>query len=261
MKKRGARILAALGVCAALGLPVAALDLTPTDRFFVNDFANVLSAEAEDAIYAAGVQLYEKTGAQVVAVTVSSLEGEDIRDAGYSLAQSWQIGEKDKDTGILLLLAVEDRQITVEVGSGLEGAITDMKAGRILDQYATPKFKEDDYSGGMLDAYDSLVNEVYIEFGQEPDASYTPIDDIVHENDDGGWVFLEIGVILIVLLAVFFGARHRGGRGGPPIIFFGGRGGGFGGGFRGGGGFSGGGGGGFSGGGGSFGGGGASRGF
>lgn len=256
MKRRGVRLLAACGLGLVLALPAAALELEPTDRFFVNDYADVITAEAEDAIYAAGVQLYEKTGAQVVAVTVSSLDGEDVRDAGYSLANAWGIGKEGDDTGILLLFAVEDRQVTVEVGSGLEGGIPDMKAGRVLDHYATPKFREDDYSGGMLDAYTALVNEVYIELGQQPDASYTPIEEIVHENDDGGWVFLEIGVILVVLLAVFFGSRHRGGRGGPPIIFFGGRGGGF----RGGG-FGGGGGGGFSGGGGSFGGGGASRGF
>ena len=159
---------------------------------------------------------------------------------------------------MLLLLAMDERQVTIEVGKGLEGGIPDIKAGRILDTYATPKFKEGDYSGGMLDAYRSLVNEVMIELGLEPDASYTPIDDVVHENDDGGTVFIVILVALVILCGFFFGRPGR--RGGPPVIFWhsgrGGHGGGFGGGFGGGGG-----GGGFSGGGGSFGGGGASRGF
>lgn len=79
--------------------------LTATDRFFVNDFANVLSDEAENTMYKQGVQLYEKTKAQVVAVTVDSLDGEQIEDYSYDLANRWGIGEAEKDTGVLLLLA------------------------------------------------------------------------------------------------------------------------------------------------------------
>lgn len=260
--KKWACLAAGLCLCGTLSvLPAAAEDYNPTDRFFVNDFADVISAEDEDAIFALGKKLYEQTKAQVVAVTVPSLDGGELRDYAYQLAQRWGIGEEDKDTGVLLLLTMEERQVTVEVGRGLEGGIPDIKAGRILDTYATPKFRDGDYSGGMLDTYDSLVNEVYLELGLDPDSSYTPIEDIVHENDDGGVVFVVIAVLLVVMFALFFG-RGRGGRGGPPIIFFGGHGGFRGGGFRGGGGFGGrGGGGGFSGGGGSFGGGGASRGF
>ena len=257
------RLLAAAGLSLVLfagtALPAAAAEaFEPTDRFFVNDFADVLWAYAEDEMYNLGKQLFARSEAQVVAVTVPSMDGEEVRDFAYELANRWGIGKEKEDTGVLLLLAMDERQVTIEVGKGLEGGIPDIKAGRILDTYATPKFKEGDYSGGMLDAYRSLVNEVMIELGLEPDASYTPIDDVVHENDDGGTVFIVILVALVILCGFFFGRPGR--RGGPPVIFWhsgrGGHGGGFGGGFGGGGG-----GGGFSGGGGSFGGGGASRGF
>ncbi len=249
------RLLAAAGLSLVLfagtALPAAAAEaFEPTDRFFVNDFADVLSAQAEDEMYNLGKQLFARSEAQVVAVTVPSMDGEEVRDFAYELANRWGIGKEKEDTGVLLLLAMDERQVTIEVGKGLEGGIPDIKAGRILDTYATPKFKEGDYSGGMLDAYRSLVNEVMIELGLEPDASYTPIDDVVHENDDGGTVFIVILVALVILCGFFFGRPGR--RGGPPVIFWhSGRGG------HGGGG----GGGGFSGGGGSFGGGGASRGF
>lgn len=258
---RQRRCLAAvLGlVWTLLAVPAAAAEggsYSPTDRFFVNDFAGVLSAEAEETIFAQGKALYERTKAQVVAVTVPSLEGADIREYALDLGRRWGVGEKEKNTGVVLLLAMEERRVTIEVGYGLEGALPDIKAGRILDTYATPKFKQDDYSGGMADAYRSLVNEVYIEFGLDPDEGYTPIDDLVHQDDDGGVVYVVIALLMIVLFLAFFGRRGRGGRGGPPFIFFGGphHGGGFGGGGFGGGG-------GFRGGGGSFGGGGASRGF
>ena len=230
--------------------------LKPTERFFINDFANVLESEASGAIYSMGVTLQEKTGAQVVAVTIASLEGQEIRDFGVNLARDWGIGQKDEDNGVLLLLSVGDREITIEVGRKLEGGLTDAESKLILERYATPLLKENQYSQGMLNAYRALVNEVYIEYGQPPlDDDYVPIDQLptsgVEDSDGPGGLMAIIGVIVLIVLFGGFFSRHR--RGGPPIIFFGGgRGGGFGGGFGGGGG------GGFGGGGGGFGGGGAS---
>ena len=137
-----ALLLCLLSGCDEESGPAA---LTATDRFFVNDFANVLSDEAENTMYKQGVQLYEKTKAQVVAVTVDSLDGEQIEDYSYDLANRWGIGEAEKDTGVLLLLAVEEREVRIEVGSGLEGQLTDGKTGRLLDTYAIPSFKKDDF--------------------------------------------------------------------------------------------------------------------
>ncbi len=264
-RKRLLSLLLCLGLLlTALSAAGAAANAVyqPTDRFFVNDFAGVLSASDAEEIYALGAELDQKTGAQVVAVTIPTTDGEEIRSYGLELGREWGIGEKDKNNGVLLLLAVEDRQVDIEVGYGLEGALPDAKTGRILDQYATPDFRNDDFSEGMRKAYRALINEVYIEYGLEPpDEDYVPVspEDTVDSED----VFSAVGtiVVVVIFLALFFGRRHH--RGGPPFIFFGGHGGGFGGSggrFGGGGGF-GGSGGGFSGGGGSFGGGGSSRGF
>lgn len=229
---------------------VAEIDVPkPTSRFFVNDFAGVMDEGAENEIYEAGVQLYEKTGAQVVAVTVDSLDGASIEDYGLALARSWGIGDEERDTGALLILAVQDREVRIEVGYGLEGAITDARSGIILDNYAIPSFAENDFESGMRGAYDAIINEVYLEFGMEADPNYIPADELEEEYPSIGTI------ILFILLVLLLGFTRRGGL--FPWIFLGGHhhhhGGGFGGSS---GGFSGGG---FRGGGGGFGGGGASR--
>ncbi len=234
-------------LCVFLGLTASADSvLSPTDRFFINDFANVISSEDENAIYAMGVQLFEKTGAQVVAVTIDDLNGADVDEYALLLGRQWGVGDAEKDTGVVLLLSVNDREVTIQVGYGLEGAITDIRAGILLDHYAVPSFSKDDFSTGMRNTYDAIVNEVYIEFDMQPDENYTPVSELESENSFG---FFEIAVILLLILSLFLG-RGRGGF--LPFFFFHGGHGGTpsGGGFRGGG---------FRGGGGSFGGGGASR--
>ncbi|MBO5928946.1 MAG: TPM domain-containing protein [Clostridia bacterium] len=253
MKKVLCKIAVIVLLVLLCAVPATAdkIDLTPTDRFFVNDFADVMDSETENALFAAGVQLYEKTKAQVVVVTVDTIGGADIHDYGVQLGRAWGIGDKEKNTGVLLLLAVQDRQVDISVGYGLEGAITDAKSGIILDNYAVPYFQDNDFSAGLAATYDALVNEVYIEFGLEPDPNYTPADELANNN----W-FPVIFLVLVFLLIVFGSGRRGGSFFFFPI-----------GGFghyhhRGGGGFGGfGGGGGFRGGGGSFGGGGSSRGF
>ncbi len=250
MKKIFFRAAVFVIVIGLLILPVSAetIDLTPTDRFFVNDFAGVVSNETEEELYRAGVQLYEKTKAQVVVVTVDTVGNQDIHEYGVQLGRAWGIGDKENNTGVLLLLAVQDREVDISVGYGLEGAITDARSGIILDNYAVPYFKNNNFSEGLAATYNALVNEVYIEFGLEPDPNYTPVDEL---ENNGSWISIVVFVLLLLILLL---GRRR--YPGSPFFFF--PIGGFGGHHHRGGGF---GGGGFRGGGGSFGGGGASRGF
>ena len=250
---RAASVLAAvlcilLLFCSCDDTAVAAL--SPTDRFFVNDFADVITPQAEDTIYAMGVQLFDKTGAQVVAVTVPSLDGKDIQSYSLTLAREWGIGSKDKNNGILLLLAVEDREVRIEVGYGLEGAVTDAQSGALLDRYALPSFSSDNFSDGIYQTYRALINEVYLEYGIQPEEGYIPIEQLTYEEDIPPFAMLGVIVFVIAFVLLFRNKPWF-----PWLFFFGGgggyRGGGFGssgGSFRG-----------FSGGGGSFGGGGASR--
>lgn len=226
---------------------------TPTDRFFVNDFADVISDVDETEIYNLGKNLYAACDAQVVVVTINSLDGTPIEDYAYGLANEWALGDKQKDNGVLLLLAVEDREVRIEVGSGLEGALPDSKTGRILDRYGVDYFAADEFSAGLTSVYTSIYNEVCIEYDVQPQDGYEPVE------EDNHWP-IEV-VIFVVLIVILFSSRRGRARRGFwiwPGGFHGGgfHGGGFGGGSSGGssGGF-----GGFSGGGGGFSGGGASR--
>lgn len=244
-------VFAALAVFLVLFTNVAfAADLPkPTKNFFVNDFANVISNADEEKMQQQGEALFKECGAQVVVVTVKSLNGEDLESYSLNLARSWRIGSDKNDDGILLLLAVDERKVRIEVGYGLEGALPDSKTGRILDTYGVDSLKKNDFSTGLAAVYDSLVNEVYIEKGLDPADGYTPVEDYSLTTKEK---VITYGIIALIVLAFIFTNRGKRKRG---FVYYGG---GFGGG-----GFSGSGssGGGFSGGGGSFGGGGSSRGF
>lgn len=267
--KKMSSFLCVLALFLLLCVPAAAKTKypQPTKDFFVNDFADCLTVADTTDMQALGVDLYRATGAQVVVVTVSSLEGESVEDYSYELANAWGIGEEQADSGVLLLLSTGDRQVRIEVGKGLEGRLTDGKTGRILDNYAMPYFRSDDFSTGLAEAYKVIVSEVYAEFDITPqDDSLTaynmPEED--YAEDDIKDIFGFIGTmaaLCVVAVFVLISISHGGGGGGyrrrryygndfPSGGFSGG---GFGGGHSSGGGFSGGGG--------SFGGGGSSRGF
>lgn len=229
--------------------------IKPTGKFFVNDFADIMTSEDEQIIYSQGVALQEKTDSQAVVITVEELDGEPIEEYALEIGREWGVGDEEKDNGIVVLLSEKDREIYIAVGYGLEGALPDSKVGRIIDTYAMPKLSTNNFSGGLLDVYNAIVNEIYLEYGIETTPNYIPIENLPETQKENStskviisWIVL---VVLVVLYIIIFG-----GRGGLFIFgaprFFGG---GFGG-FRGGGhgGF-----GGFSGGGGSFGGGGAGR--
>lgn len=235
--------------------------IAPTKEFFVNDFANIIDTSFKDKMQLLGERLYSDTTAQAVCVTVKSLDGRDINSYAIELAREWGIGSADKNNGVLLILALEEREVRIEVGSGLEGALTDAKTGRILDLYGMEHFREDNFSSGLLAVYDAIVNEIYIEYGLSPDEDYVPLserEDNAVQNDDIG-IARIILIVAVLIIALYLGKKNggRGGHsGGIPFFFFGGPGV-----YRGGrgGGFSGGGFGGFSGGGGGFSGGGSGR--
>lgn len=234
---------------------------SPSSDYYVNDFANVLSSDTKQYILSQSVELERQTKAQIVVTTVNSLDNRDVDSYSLEMARSYAIGDKELNNGILILLAPNERKVKIEIGYGLEGAINDAKAGRILDNAGVPYFSKNNWNEGVIQVYKSLLAETYKEYGLEVPENVNPAYDA--SNNSSGVSQYIIAIILVIAFISFFGNRRFGG-GCCMFPFGGGRyyGGGFGGGFHGGSGGGGGGGfGGFRGGGGSFGGGGAGRNF
>ena len=241
------------------GIALAAEEF-PDYRGFVNDFADLIPQDNERLITALLTELEQKTSAEVAVVTLKTIEDNDVRDYAIRLTEVWKIGKKEKDNGILILLAMDSaqgRRITVEVGYGLEGILPDGKVGRILDSYVIPLLRQGRFGDGLYAAAAVIAGEIANDAGVTLSGMprVRPVRGRGTSPRSGFPSIIKIIGAILFFLILFSG----GGRWLLPMLFLGsmmgGRGsyGGFGGGF-GGGGF-----GGFGGGG--FGGGGMSRGF
>jgi uncharacterized protein len=230
---------------------------------YVNDFAGVLSAQAKDKLTALCAEVDQKAKAQIAVVTVSSLEGEPIEQFSIDLATAWGIGPKQKDRGILIMLAPNDRRDRIEVGYGLEPILPDGKVGG-FEREAVPFLRQNDYSGAILLITERVASVIAADQKVALD-SLSGVPAPAPESDYSPAPFGNYVQILFIAIFIFFPfigflLRVLFGIGSPRSRYMGRGGGWYGGGSWGGGGFSGGGGGGGFGGfgGGSFGGGGAS---
>lgn len=236
-----AGVLAAL-LILVLSATAYAQNALPELTGRVVDEANLLSTSTE-ADLVAMLQAHEtETGQQVVVVTVQSLNGRTIEEFGVELGRHWGIGQAEQDNGVLLIVAPNERQVRIEVGYGLEGALTDAKAGVIIQNEIIPAFRSGDRARGIVDGTRAILAALR---GEAETLSGIAEDDQKFAIPP---VLIFFIFILIVMSLRSFGRHGRGySRSGSRM-----------GGWSSGGGFSGSRGGGFSGGGGSFGGGGSS---
>lgn len=178
----------------------------PTSNFYVNDYANILSSETEEYILDRSIALNRVDGTQLVVVTVPNLEGNSLEDYANRLFNSWGIGDKKKNNGLLLLLALEEREFRVEVGDGLEGILPDGKTGRFQDQYIIPYLRNNNWDEGIKNGYDAFYSEIVklnnldLEY-EEGIPSYNSDD---NEDNDSNILF-EIVVVLGWLTGMFAG--------------------------------------------------------
>jgi uncharacterized protein len=262
---RGAWIVPLSALLAwLLVVPAAALNF-PQLSGRVVDEAGVLDQAQRAALTDKLAALEAKTTDQIVVVTLKSLQGTSIEDFGVQLGRHWKVGQKDKNNGVVLIVAPNERKVRIEVGYGLEGTLTDAVSRLIIENAIVPRFRAGDIPGGIGRGVDDIVSVLTGDAEEwKQRAAKRP------ELPQQGWdqillFFLIVAIFLLVFFAVAWNApvgtvRRRGrypDRSGWSDGSGWSSGGGFGGGFSGGGGFSDGGGG-FSGGGGSFGGGGSS---
>ncbi|HFQ89418.1 MAG TPA: TPM domain-containing protein [Desulfobulbus sp.] len=224
----------------------------------VVDLAGVIDTRTEDRLAGLLQDLEQKTSVQMVILTVDSLDGEDINSFSLRVAEQWKLGQKGKDNGLLLSVAVRDRKYRFEVGYGLEEVLPDSLVGTIGRRALVPWFRKGEYGRGILVATGEVIRVLAKHYGVTITGLPQQRMRRSRNNSTDSLVFFLIFLGVVVVGAMRRGRRSVGGIGGrrgPGMIFFPG------GGWGGGGGFSGGGFGGFSGGGGGFGGGGASGGW
>jgi uncharacterized protein len=288
-----------VGLCLLLAAVLAGADVAvPPLTARVIDLTGTLSGGAVSRIETKLADFETKKGSQLSVLIVPTTQPEEIEQYGIRVADSWKLGRKGVDDGAILIVAKDDRRVRIEVGYGLEGALPDAIASRIIAETITPHFKVGDYDGGVEAGIDQMISVVNGEPLPEPDRKWEhhsglsnllPLLLVVVFVASGvlralfgrlfgsvatgglaggiAWLLshvLPIGVgagVMAFLFALVLGSTRGWSTGSGLGGFGGGLGGGLGGGFGGRGGFGGGGGGGFSGGGGGFGGGGASGGW
>ena len=131
--------------------PIPALD-SP-----VIDTTGTLDAATKQALEAQALALQQRKGSQLQVLMVPTVQPEDIAQYAVRAFEQWKLGRKGVDDGVLLVVAKDDHRVRIEVGYGLEGAIPDATSERVIQEYLVPKFRADDYAGGITDATATLV--------------------------------------------------------------------------------------------------------
>ena len=170
-------------------LSVSALDVPPlTGR--VVDLAHVLpaqeSAELSDQLKAHE----EKTGNQVALLILPSLEGEPLEEYSHRVATTWKLGQKGTDNGVLLLVALNERKLRIEVGYGLEGTLTDLRSARIIRYEIVPRFKSGDIPGGVRAGTEAILKTI--------EGTYQASDDVQRRStsETDAFQYVVIGIVV-----------------------------------------------------------------
>ncbi len=170
----------------------------PNHTGYITDQANILSADQKNQLASMSKKLEAVSGAQVATLIVPSLKGDTIENAAEKTFKSWGIGQKEKDNGVLFIIAINDKKMRIEVGYGLEGDLPDGKVGAILDQYVLPYFKAGNLSQGIISGHLAIIGTLNPKvLDQAPDAM--PQNQQVKQMSPGEVLILLILLILIII--------------------------------------------------------------
>ena len=196
-----------LGGLALLGFflyasPTWGLEIPPlTDR--IVDRAQVLSSSDRARLISLLAAHESKTINQVAVLTLPSLAGEPLEEFSHRVASAWGLGQKGTDNGVLLLVAIQERKIRIEVGYGLEGTLTDAKSSQIIRHEIVPRFRQGDYSEGIVAGTQAILKTI--------EGTYTAPEPTAIQGPEkfGLWQTFGLAVILGTLVGLFLGSRRR----------------------------------------------------
>jgi len=197
--------ITALLILLIFPLKIEAKELIlPQSQGYVNDFAGVISSEDASQIDGLAKELEDKTTAQLAVVTIKSTAPETIETYALKLFEKWGIGKKGKDNGVLLLVAVEDRQVRIETGYGLEGAIPDVLSHRIIEENIIPYFKTKDYSKGIFSGTLAILRLIANEYRIELRQIKEPIPAAFPQGKELPLTVIIPLILIILLFGRFF---------------------------------------------------------
>lgn len=212
---------------------------SPTNYKYVNDYVGILNQSELETLVSLGKELEDKTGAQSIVVIINTVNDLPIETYAINLFRSWGIGEKSKDNGLLMLVAIDDRNWRIEVGRGLEGAIPDALSNRIMDSLAKSHFKDGNYASGIVNSYSAFNDLIAEEYGVKLDKSLNISlpDNYKSQDSNNFFDILPMGILLLLsildvifnkgrviktIFKILFWSSFFGGRGGPGTGGFGG---------------------------------------
>jgi uncharacterized protein len=201
----------------------------PEPKGYINDFAGMISKESTKSLEDQLSEYEKQTTNEIAVVTVKTIGGKTIEDYSIALAEKWKVGKENKDNGVILLIAKEEKKIRIEVGYGLEATLTDGEAKQIIDQEISPRFKSDDFAGGIQAGVNSIIAAI--------DGTYVPGQSSpVNSEGLASWaiILLVFGGLIVLIFIIMFIAGVVTGEGGSWSSGGGSGGGGGGGGFGGG---------------------------
>ena len=172
----------------------------------VNDYTQTLSPEQVNQLEQKLVAFNDSTSTQIAVVIIKSLEGYDVADYTVRLAESWGVGGAQNNNGVVLLVSLGDRKVTIQTGYGVEGALPDAISRRIIENEITPNFKSGDYFAGINQGTDAIISYTKGEYKND-----TPKKS---KKSSGGMVPFIVIFIVIILLAI----KKGGGGGGSQVI-------------------------------------------
>jgi len=171
---------------------------------WVHDEAGILSAQAKAEIEAALKYERDSTSNQIAVLIVPSVEGGDLDGYANEVFQKWKLGQASKDNGVLFLISINDRQMRIEVGYGLEGILTDAMSSRINRNEVAPRFRQGDYDNGVKAGVAAIIQTIKGEYKNEE-----PPQQLRRKKKGSPLISIIVFIVVIILAA-----RRKGGGGG-----------------------------------------------
>ncbi|UXD71790.1 TPM domain-containing protein [Sphingobacterium faecium] len=186
-----------------------AQDFPATPNRLVNDYTKTLTAGQVDQLEQKLLAFEDSTSIQIAVVLMNSTGSYDISDYAVRLAQQWGVGNKKYNSGIMLLAAIGDRAVTIQTGYGIEGAVPDAIAHRIIENEIKPAFRAQDYYTGVNSATDALISYSKGEYKADPKQP---------QGKGGGSKMLIIIVVVMIVIALISRKGGNGGNGGGKVM-------------------------------------------